>query len=49
MECGTVEVEPLLRGEDLSRNGRQWRRREVEIPVFDPLGGQEMLVGVFMG
>src|SRR6516164_6564251 len=49
VERGSIEVQGLLRREGFGRNGRQRRRREVEIPVLDSLGDQQMLVGVLMG
>ena len=46
---GLVEFQGFLRRKGFGRNGRQRRRREVEIPVVDSLGGQQMFVGVLMG
>src|SRR5258708_26982901 len=46
---GAIEGQSLLRRENFGRNRRQRRRREVEIPVLDPLGDQEMLTGVLIG
>ena len=55
--CGTVKFQRerravqgqgLVRGKNFGRNGCQRRRWEVEIPVLDPLSGQEMFVSVLM-
>jgi hypothetical protein len=48
-KCRAIQSQSLLGGENLGRNGCQWWRRKVEIPVFDPLGYQEMLVSVLVG
>src|SRR5215468_1175788 len=49
VERGPIELQGLLRREGFARNGRQRRRRKVEIPVLDSLGDQQMLVGILMG
>ena len=49
VERRPIEVQGLLRREGFARNGRQRRRRKVEIPVLDSLGDQQMLVGVLVG
>ena len=46
---GPIEVHDFLRREGLARNGRHRRRWEIEIPVLDSLGDEQMLVGVLMG
>jgi hypothetical protein len=49
VERGPIKVQGLLRREGFGRNGRQRRRWEIEIPVLDSLGDEQMLVGVLMG
>ena len=46
---GPIEVHEFLRREGLAPSGRQRRRWEIEIPVLDSLGDEQMLVGVLMG
>ena len=49
LQRGTVERQRLVRRDDLGRNRRFRRRREVEVPILDPLRREEVLAGVFMG